>query len=91
MPVFRPGPAVASPSLLALSAALLAVSAAACSPLPDLGPAARGNANLPEVQLVPMDKLLAEADATGGAEAALGSLEARLAALRARAAGLRKL
>jgi len=66
--------------------ALLLVSA--CAGFPELKAASRGPIG-PAPQLLPLDSLLAEADAGRAGEPSIRSVEGRAAALRARAAGLR--
>lgn len=64
---------------------------AGCAPLPQTGavPASR-NTLATEVQLIPVEPILAEADSLGSAQAAIAPVDARLARLRARAAALRR-
>ncbi|MBN2629073.1 MAG: hypothetical protein JXR75_00870 [Rhodobacteraceae bacterium] len=73
---------------LACVACLIGCAAlAACAPLPDLaaGRAAPG----PAAVLVPIEGILAQADAIGPAEEVTGPVDARAARLRAKAARLR--
>lgn len=71
-------------------AALIAgLALAACSPPPDL-PGRAAPVTGPAPVLVPLDGILAQADAPGPDAAATAEVDARAAALRARAAGLRR-
>lgn len=65
----------------------------ACSPLPDTGAASSAEAEVSQAptRLLPLDDILAQADALAQGGAGTGSIEARLAALRARAALLRRM
>ena len=69
-------------------AALILVACVACTPLPDFG-AFPQDANAPPPTLLPLDDLLAQANAAPVAEARAASLSARAARLRARAALMR--
>lgn len=66
------------------------VALAACATLPDLtaGRAAVA-ATGPATELIPIDGILAQADAVGSAQAATGQVDARADRLRAKAARLR--
>ncbi|GEM_PF-4157707 len=73
---------------LARFACLIGCAAlAACAQLPDL---AAGRADPgPAAELVPIEGILAQADAIGSAQQVVGPVEARAARLRAKAARLR--
>lgn len=76
------------PSLTAASGLALALLAG-CAPLPD--PATHGTAALaPPPVLVPLDGILAQADAVGREEILLPSLAARADGLRSRADRMRR-
>jgi hypothetical protein len=60
---------------------------AACSPPPDFGAGTRIPPSDQPVELLPLDDLLAQANAGTTDEAAAAALAARAARLRARAAG----
>lgn len=67
----------------------LVVGVAGCAPLPDIAPPSRGAPASTPV-LVPLDGILAQADAVGAGEAAVGSVSSRAARLRDRANRLRR-
>ncbi|MFN4129365.1 MAG: hypothetical protein ACK4GC_06065 [Paracoccaceae bacterium] len=68
---------------------LLCFVLAACAPLPDIA-AATQTAPGPAPVLVPLDGILAQADAVGTGAAAIGPMAARADSLRARADRLRR-
>ena len=68
----------------------LVLLAGACSDFPELKAASR-SATGPAPHLVPIDGILAQADALSDGTAEIGTLQARAAALRARAARLRRM
>ena len=72
---------------LALAGLLLV---AACATFPEVDAATRA-ASGPAPRLIPVEGILAQADALGSGQAAVGTLEARAAGLRARAARLRRM
>lgn len=72
---------------LALASVLLM---AACASFPQVDAATRA-ASGPAPKLIPVDGILAQADALGSGQAAVGTIEARAAGLRARAARLRRM
>jgi hypothetical protein len=71
---------------LLLSALLLCLGAAACGDLP--GPADAPDVTGPPPVILPLDDVIAEADAGAATPAAGDDLTARAAALRVRAAGM---
>ena len=81
------------PMRLQVLAGMMVLALAACSPLPDTGVSMESSASVSkaETRLLPLDEILAQADALARDGADTGSLEARLAALRARAALLRRM
>lgn len=69
----------------------LAMTLAHCMPMPETGAPAPSRSGIAQTQLLPLDSILAQANALQSSDAALGNLEARVAALRARAAILRRM
>lgn len=67
---------------------LVLSSLTACAEFPDVGEPLRTSTG-PAPQLVPIDGILAQADAGRPVGAAVGGVQGRAAALRARAARLR--
>ncbi|MFN3845131.1 MAG: hypothetical protein ACK4RZ_04790 [Paracoccaceae bacterium] len=68
---------------------VVAVSAAGCAPLPDMGTPSRGVPTHPPV-LVSLDGILAQADAVGTAAGVIAPVSARASQLRDRADRLRR-
>ncbi|WP_135432903.1 hypothetical protein [Pseudotabrizicola sediminis] len=73
----------------AVLAALVGLVLSACAPLPDIAAQTNTAATGPAPVLVPLDGILAQADAVGSGEGAVAPLDARASRLRARAAALR--
>ncbi|NEX47780.1 hypothetical protein [Pseudotabrizicola algicola] len=71
-------------------AACLGLGLSGCAPLPDFATATRAAAPGPAPVLVPIDGLLAQADALGNGAAATAPVTARAEQLRARADRLRR-
>ncbi|MFN7222445.1 MAG: hypothetical protein ACK4MS_00330 [Paracoccaceae bacterium] len=67
----------------------IGLGVAGCSPLPEIGTPSRGVSSPPPV-LVPLDGILAQADAVGTASGVVGPVNARAARLRDRADRLRR-
>ena len=71
------------------AALVLALLGAACAPLPDIATATR-TVNAPPPVLVPLEGILAQADALGAGQAAIDPVAARADRLRDRADALRR-
>ena len=85
MMVSRSFPLRAAPATVLF---VLGLGLAGCAPLPDIAAATQTTAG-PAPVLVPLDGILAQADAVGTGAAAVGSVNARADRLRARADRLR--
>lgn len=73
----------------ALVAALICLALSACAALPDIAAQTNTSTSGAAPVLVPLDGVLAQADAVGSGAGAVAPVEARASRLRARAAALR--